>query len=137
MSRNLRNFSKDEIIIDNEDAYALLKFFFLVPGIPLNAITFDDINFSQGLFLEAIDGSYKIGLIKIIFDTFYMKIPLDFNNLGGMVKDFIKNAAISWWKHATQEDLKNPQIYEIVRSQLQSNFNSVWRTRIQTGDILY
>ena len=54
-----------------------------------------------------------------------------------MVKDFVKSAAKEWWKHATQQDLENPQIYEYVRAQLQSNFIRVWQIREQTGELTY
>ena len=137
MSMQLHRFTKDEICIHGEDAYALLRFFFLNPGIPVSGLTDEDIICAQALLLEAVDASYKVGLIKIVYDTFFMKIPLDFQNLSGMVKSFVKKAVISWWNHATQKDLENPQIFEIVRSQLQSNFMSCWQIRLATGELTY
>ncbi len=133
----LRQFAKNEIFISREDAYAILRFYFHQVNVQPSALTDSDVGFAQALLLEGIDSSYAFGLIKIVYDTFYMKVPRDFNNLYDMAKDFAKEAAKEWWKHATQKDLENPQIYEYVRNQIQSNFMSAWKIREQTGELTY
>jgi hypothetical protein len=133
----LRQFAKGEICISPLDAYAILRFYFHQVSIPPNALTDGDIAFAQALLLEGIDASYAFSLVKLLFNTFYMRVPRDFHNLYEMTKDFAKKAANVWWRHATKKDLENPQIYEYVRNQLQSNFIGVWKSREQTGDLVY
>jgi hypothetical protein len=83
--------------------------------------------------LEGTDGSYKFGLVKFIDDTFYRRVPWDFHNLYDMAKNFSKQAAGTWWKHAARKDLKDPRIYECARNQLQSNFITTWKSREEAG----
>jgi hypothetical protein len=134
---DLKRFGKDEIYISREDAYAVLRFYFQQISVLPDALTDRDSGFAQALLLEGIDASYEFGLVKLVYDTFYMKVPRDFHNLYGMAKDFAKKAAKAWWKHASQKDLEDPQIYEYVRTQIQSNFITTWKIREQTGDLAY
>jgi hypothetical protein len=134
---SLRHVGKDEIVIRKEDAYAILRFYFGSINVLPDALTDDDVGFAQALLLEGIDKSYEFGLVKIVYDTFYMKVPKDFEGVKDMAKEFVKKALKAWWKHATDKDLENPQIYEYVRVQLSSNFSQVWKIREQTGELTY
>lgn len=131
----LRKFSQDEIYISKEDAYAILRFYFHDVGVLQTTLSDQDVQFAQGLLLEGVDRSYEFGLVKLIFDNFYMKAPRDFTNLYDMVKKFTKQAAKAWWNHATEKDLAEPKIYEYVRNQIQANFITVWKIRVQTGEM--
>ncbi|MDB5373880.1 MAG: uncharacterized protein JWP04_2522, partial [Belnapia sp.] len=124
-------------ILTREDAYAVIRFFWHDPGMLPDAFTEADVNFAQGLLVEAIDATCAMGYVEIIFDNFFMKVPRDLNNLLGMLKKVAKAAAKHWWKHATDKDLADPKIYETVRVSLARNFRSTWDIRKATGELIY
>ena len=137
MSVKLRQFSRQEIKINQESAYRILRFFFPDMTLKPNELTQDDIAFAQALLVEAIDSSYHLGFVEHLFDAFYMKVPINFTSIKDMVKNFAKTEARHWVKHATQKDLENPLIYENVRLALAQNFRSAWKVREQIGEIIY
>ena len=120
----LRNFSEKELIFDEAETKDILKFFFqhLRQRIEAAAITTELRNFAQGLLVEAIDATYALGYIEIVWRTSY--------NPGlGMMKAFSKvgsKAAKHWFKHATQQDLLKAKISSRVRDKLAHSFASVF-----------
>ena len=82
--------------------------------------------FAQGLLLEAIDASYALGWVQIVFSVFegiFYKQPT--TSLKKVIKKFAKKAAKHWFKHVKNiTDLSHIQIYEIVRIQLNQNFST-------------
>lgn len=133
----LRHFQPDEILISSQDASRILRFFFGTDVPPANELTPQDVAFAQALFLEAIDKSYAMGYVHIVFDCFYMKPPGSFESLKKMAEEFVKKAARHWFDHATGKDLSDPQIYDSVAAMIRANFRSVWEIRVQTGDLTY
>ena len=134
---DLRRFAAAEIVLTREDAYAVIRFFWNDVGVLPEAFTDADVNFAQGLLVEAVDATYAMGYVQIVFDTFFMKVPRDLNNLYGMLKKVAKASAKHWWRHATEKDLADPKIYETVRMTLARNFRSSWEIRKQTGELTY
>jgi hypothetical protein len=134
----LLKFSPDEIKLSQQDAFRILRFFLLEPGVLPQQLSAEDRGFAQALLVEAIDRSYDMGFVEILFKSFFMKIPTDFKAIQDMVKEFSKQAAKHWFKHATGADLRDPRIYESVRTSVARNFRTVWSTRVQTGEpVLY
>lgn len=133
----LRHFKPDEILITKDDANTILRFFFVNNVPPAEQLTTEDVAFAQALFHEAIDKSYAMGYVHIIYDAFYMKIPGSFDSVRDMAKDFTKKAARHWFDHATGKDLEKPEIYAAVRGQIAANFRSVWAMRIQDLGLTY
>ncbi len=134
----LRHFAQNEILISQDDARAILHFFFPIDQIPdSGALTDEDRGFAQGLLLEAVDKSYAMSFVQDIYDVFYGKIPTGFEAIRDMLKDFAKKAAKTWFDHATGKDLADPKIYTAVKAALTSNFRSVWVIRLQTGELTY
>lgn len=133
----LRHFSQDEIIISSDDANLILRFFFGGDVPPAAELTGEDVEFAQALFLEAIDKSYAMGYVHIIYDVFYMKIPGSFDSVKDMAKEFAKKAAKHWFDHATGMDLDKPEIYAAIRGQLIASFRSVWKIRMDGGGLTY
>ena len=120
----LRNFSESELIFDEAETRDILKFFFqhLRHRIDAATITMELRNFAQGLLVEAIDSTYALGYIEIIWRTSY-------NPGNGMLKTLSKvgrKAAKHWFKHATQQDLLKAKISSRVRDQLAHSFASVF-----------
>jgi len=133
----LRHFGADEIIITADDANLILRFFFGDNVPPADQLDADDIGFAQALFLEAIDKSYAMGYVHIVYDCFYMKIPGSFDSVKDMAKDFVKKSAKHWWDHATGKDMNKPEIYAAVRAVITVKFRSVWEIRMQGGGLTY
>jgi hypothetical protein len=134
----LRHFTKDEIYVSQDDARALLRFFFPTEQVPdAGALTDEDRGFAQALLLEAVDKSYAMSFVQDIYDVFYGKVPTGFDVIKDMLKDFVKKAAKTWWDHATGKDLADPKIYNAVKVALTANFRSIWNIRMQTGELTY
>jgi hypothetical protein len=133
----LKHFSGSEVKLDQHDAFAILRFFWLEPGMEPSQLTVEDRAFAQALLVEAIDKSYDMSFVELLFKNFYGKVPSSFEAVRDLVKSFAKEAAKRWFQHATGKDLENPQIYESVRATLARNFRSVWQIRLQTGELTY
>ncbi|MCI0507319.1 MAG: hypothetical protein L0Z73_14580 [Gammaproteobacteria bacterium] len=119
---SLKKFNAAELIFDDNETREILKFIFkgYVGDTQTNSMRVTDTvrGFAQGLLVEAIDSSYAIGYIEAIFMA-------SVNPAAGttkILKKFGKKAVRHWFKHATEKDLLNAKIYEIVRKALARNF---------------
>jgi len=121
----LRTFSANELILDDEQTRNVLKFFFPsdIDKIDQCPVTNNTKSLAQGLLVEAIDATYKLGFIQGLWETFInpAKYP---NNIVKLIKKFAIKALKHWFKHATANDLHNVKIYELVRATLSRNFRS-------------
>ena len=137
MATELKRFKPDELILSQEEAARVLKFFF--PDKPINpgSLTDDDRSFAQGLLVEAVDASAKMGYVEVLFDKTFMKVPTDFSYIKSLAKALCKRALTNWFRSATGKDLADPQIYVSVRNTLALNFRSAWSIRMQTGELTY
>jgi len=116
----LRNFKADELIFDEAETKSILKFFFhnLGSRIDTAQITNEIKSFAQALLIEAIDATYSLGYIKIVWQSSY--------NPGQDIKIILRKIAVKsvkhWFKHATQKDLLTAKISLIVRDKLANHF---------------
>jgi hypothetical protein len=133
MGRTLRNFSQDEIAITEHEAWSILRFFWQNHRISESEITYGDMNFAQGLLVEAIDASYAMGYIQIIFDSFYAKVPGSFTDIKKMIKKLVTKSTKHWFKSMGEKKLEDATIYITVRDRVALNFRSVMEMRMQTG----
>lgn len=134
MAVQLRDFSPSEIMITRDEAWAILKFFWPDTSLSVGDINAQDKNFAQGLLVEAIDRSYAMGYVNILFNTFYGKVagsPIDVLKL---VKTFAMKAAKHWFKHIGAHGLSKAEIYRTVQMTIAMNFKSMLAVRIATGD---
>lgn len=120
----LRNFIEGELIFDEIETRDILKFFFrhLRERIDAATVTTELRVFAQGLLVEAIDATYALGYVEIVFRASY-------NPGNGMSKVLAKigrKAAGNWFKHATQDDLLKAKVSSRVRDQLAHSFASVF-----------
>lgn len=137
ITATLRHFSSNELLFDQQQTFTILRYFGLEPGIQAASLTDEDRSFAQALLLEAVDASYEMGYVNIVFDVFYMKPAISFAKVRDMAKEFLEKAAEHWFEHATKEDLRDPKIYENVRVRIQSLARSVWRIRENDGVMTY
>jgi hypothetical protein len=127
----LRRFTASEVRLDNQKAFDVLRFFFQHnTSINISQITIEDRAFAQALLVEAVDASFQMGFIESIFTSAMSLSP----SVKDIIKDLLKYAAQSWFRHATGRDMSDPQIYDSVRVTLVRNFRSVWSMRTATGE---
>ena len=116
----LRNFSERELIFDEAETKAILKFFFpnMQRRIDVATMTVPLRNFAQGLLVEAVDATYALGFVEILWKTFY--------NPGAGMKTVLtklgRKASRHWFKHASQMDFLNAEVSSAVRAQLERSF---------------
>lgn len=120
-------------MITADEAWAILRFFWQNHRIQKTEITFSDINFAQGLLVEAIDASYAMGYVQIIFDNFFAKIPGSFTDIKKMIKKVVQDSTKHWFKSLGKKKLDEATIYITVRDRIALNFRSVMEIRMQTG----
>jgi hypothetical protein len=133
MATTLRNFSQDEILITKNEAWSILRFFWSNHRIQETEITYGDMNFAQGLLVEAIDASYKMGFVEIIFNNAFLKVPGSFSDVKKMIKKIVKESTKHWFKNIGKNKLDDATIYVAVRDRIALNFRSVMAIRMQTG----
>jgi len=127
MGAYLKKFPDNELIFNDEETKQILTFFFPRDKNTIDNATINkDIkNFAQGLLVEAVDASYKMGYVEALFRSVCrFKGPADFT------KTFAKKALTHWFEHAKKKDLLHVKIYEAVRSALEHNFRSEFILKI-------
>jgi hypothetical protein len=132
----LRHFQIDELLITQEQAGRIIRYFFGELTIPPGELTDDDVGFAQALLLEGIEKSNWMGYVEDLFKI-SSKPPIDFSFIKDVAKAFAKRAARSWFDHATGKDLENPTIYNSVRSQIARNWKSIWAMRVRGLGLTY
>jgi len=116
----LKTFTSSELIFDTDETKAILKFFFKSQHNLINTLNVTDNirSFAQALLIEAIDATYAMGFVEAIFKSS--------SNPGAgikkLLKKFTKKATEHWFKHASEKDLLNIEVYEIIRSRISLNF---------------
>lgn len=133
----LRHFKPDELLFNQQESFAILRFFFVDVGIQAASLTDKDRSFAQALLVEAVDRSYDMGYAEILFDKFFGSTSVSAKDVQDLAKRFLKHAVERWFRHATKADLRDPKIYESVRSSLARNARSVWKIRVPTGKLTY
>lgn len=130
---HLKQFKSSELIFDNDETFAILRWIFKNNQSAVNAIrtvNYEIRNFAQGLLLEAIDASYKIGFINILYNVFYLKPPTSIRKI--LIK-FGRKAASHWFKHVKAKDMSDLKVYEMVRVVLERNFKTDMYTIAKGG----
>lgn len=121
--KQLRQFKQEELAFTEQESIIILKFIFnQVDHALINSLQMSDHlrSFAQGLLVEAIDASYKIGYLQSLFKS-------TANPTAGaaqIIKRFAKNSAKHWFKHTNIHNLQNVEIYDFVRSRIAAAFRS-------------
>jgi hypothetical protein len=132
---HLMKFEPEELIFDEDETKDVLKFFYPNQGAFIeHAIINNDVrSFAQALMVEAVDASYALGYVKIVYDVFYLKPPIKF---GKALTKFGRKAAPHWFKHATATELINAKIYDAVRVIIARNFRSAFEDVVSGGSAM-
>lgn len=123
---HLKEFSKEQLLFDEQETRIILKFIFKAPDHKVidTMIINDPIKgFAQGLLVEAVDASYSISFVQALFES----TAKPNNGALTIIKSFGKKAAKNWFKHASAKDLQDIKIYDFVRDTLARSF----RTRLR------
>jgi hypothetical protein len=109
-----------DLLFDEVETREILTFFWAHLTTQINNMTTTNEvrRFAQSLLIAAIDASYAMGYVDILFTTVA-------NPRGGLKKmgqKLAKQFVSYWWKHAQQKDLQSAKIYESVRRTVSHNF---------------
>lgn len=107
----------DSLLIYNEDeTRQILRYFWprLSAQIDGMEVTNDVRRFAQTALIAAIDGTYAYGYIGALFGALTRR-NRDIARLGQrLARNFLRH----WWRHTTQRDLEDVQIYDYVRDSI-------------------
>lgn len=124
--KQLRQFSSEELFLNEGDTRIVLKFIFkptdheLIDSLPMSDYLR---GFAQGLLVEAIDASYSVGYVRALFES----TANPAKGAMSIIKKFGKKAMKLWFKHTSVHDLQNVKIYDFVRD----NIARVFRTQLR------
>lgn len=118
----LSTFKPSDLIFDEEETKEILKFFFQNDQEFIDGLVITDRlrSLAQGLLVEAVDASYAIGFVKIIYETFFLKPPQP--KIKKILAKLSKKALMHWFKHAKATDLTTIKIYDCVRKTIAIKF---------------
>lgn len=118
---NVPDISDQDLIYDEAETKQILKFFW-----PLEAKGIDELNINneyrrlaQTALIAAIDGSYALSFPQAIIESFIGSKRNIKKLTEKLTKKFVKN----WWKHTTQKNLEDVEIYESIRVIIARNLN--------------
>lgn len=118
----LKTFTDDQLIFDEDETRTILRFFWKNPQIDVVEMNNELRSFAQGLLIEAIDATYELGYVEILFRAFYFP-SVDMQKILSKVA---RKSASHWFKHATITDLTKAKIANTVRNQLSNSFSSTF-----------
>ncbi|HEY0429024.1 MAG TPA: hypothetical protein VGC76_14680 [Pyrinomonadaceae bacterium] len=72
---SLREFRPDEILLSQQQAVTVFRMFWSHTQVTANMLNSSSVAFAQGLLLEAIDASYRMGYVEAMFRSFYLRVP--------------------------------------------------------------
>lgn len=113
---SLPDIPDSRVVLNEREAREVLAFFWpsRKPVIKTAPMTMDLRRYAQALLVVAIDGSYLLGFIDILFNIILRRKPG--TSVKKLIRKVAQKSAKHWWKHATEEDLEDPRVYESIRS---------------------
>jgi hypothetical protein len=132
-SNELRKFSDSEVFLSSEDAKAVFVFFFPSSTPPTGELTMEQRKFAQGLLLEGIDASFKVGFVEALWSAAYgsSRETEAAKAIRTLCKEFARKALKHWWQHSNGEKLEDVRIYESVRVAVARNFRTEYEMMMQ------
>lgn len=112
----LKSFSSDELLYNKEETIIILKFIFE----PTHHAIIDKLkitdhvrSFAQALLIEAVDGSFAMGFIEIVFNA--IRPTVRSTSITKILKKLGQKSAKHWFKNASSSDMRELKIYESIR----------------------
>lgn len=122
-SIHLQDFRESELLFDETEAREVLLFFFPADRTQIYTVSMTNSlrAFAQGLLVAAIDASYAMGWVEIVFKS----TANPAKGVKSAIKKIARKGARHWFKHRKSEQtLGDVKIYESVRAQLSRSFRS-------------
>ncbi|MFO7787986.1 MAG: hypothetical protein R6W87_09500 [Halospina sp.] len=112
---SLPDIPDSKVVLNEREAREVLAFFWpsKKPVIKTATMTMDLRRYAQALLVVAIDGSYLLGFVHILFNVVFRRKPG--TSIRKLITKVTRKSTKHWWKHATEDDLEDPRIYETVR----------------------
>lgn len=102
------------VVLTPEEA-AAVYFLFTGERLATDYMTRDARAFLQGALMAAIDGSYGLGFVKIVFDSAYLKLPpADLAGLVALGRKLTGKMLKHMYKHMNETDPLQAPLYKIV-----------------------
>lgn len=131
--KELRQFTTEELLFDEEETRIILKFIFdsthhdFIDSLPMTDYLRE---FTQGLLVEAIDASYAVGYVKGLFES----VTNPVKGARKIIKTFGKKASQSWFKHASVYNKQNVKIYDFVKDAVAVKFSRELRLLVTKNE---
>jgi hypothetical protein len=106
------------LLYDEAETRAILKFFWPDRAAPIDGlgITSGVRALAQTALIAAIDGSYAMGYVNVLWDALTHRMTHPNGDIVALARRLGRNFMRHWWRHATQQDLlQDVRIYETVR----------------------
>jgi hypothetical protein len=124
------------LVFNEEETRQILRFFWPHLNAEIGAleITNPKRRFAQQILIAAIDATFALGFMERLLNT-VLRPQAGFKGLASMGRKLAKSYVKHWWKHASQDDLKNPRVAEAVRRDIARNFKSEVEMLIRDASI--
>lgn len=119
----LRKFNSNELLFDQQETRDILVFFFPTDRRQIGSIEITQKirSFSQALLIAAVDATYAMGWVEVLFKSF----AHPGSGVKKALQKLARNASRNWFENLkNSQSLRDLKIYESVRSQLSRNFRS-------------
>ncbi|MEZ5424777.1 MAG: hypothetical protein R2747_00810 [Pyrinomonadaceae bacterium] len=132
------HFSAGQIVLDAQEAWYVLDFFFgQIGGRNSADLTENDISFAQALIIEAIDRSYLVRFRRREIGRVEAPVWSEI-----IITEIVRAVLIktngSWnWAAVATSLLKYPKVHSLARKSLSHSFGWVWQNRVSTGKLAY
>ena len=120
------------VVIDAEEAASIYKLF-CRETIDPTSLKPSHIAFLQAAIMAAIDGSFAIGFVNVIFDAAFMKPVFDARSFLRVLRKLAKDTLKHLFKNAKDKPITDVKVYAITISAIKYSCNPYF-TSIKLGD---
>jgi hypothetical protein len=106
------------LLYDEDETRGILRFFWPDAATRIDGLTITNgvRALAQTALIAAIDGSYAMAYVNILWDALAHRVTHPTGDIRKLAKRLARNFMRHWWRHATQRDLLGDvRIYETVR----------------------
>lgn len=111
------------LLYDEAETRAILKFFWPTQAAQIDSLTInnDARRLAQTALIAAIDGSYAMGYIDLLWQAIAQRVQRPNGDIVALARRLGRNFVRHWWRHATERDLLDARIYDSVRADVARN----------------
>jgi hypothetical protein len=122
-----------DLVFNEAETRQILVFFWPNVSAEIDAVTINDVarRFAQELLISAIDASYAMGFVDVLFNV----LSKPHKGLKSLGQKLARRYVQHWWRHTKPKDLQDVQIYESVRRTIALNFATKMNLFLKTGEL--